>query len=587
MILGSVPLSAQQTLTFNSSSGEFSENGSTWSATSGYISNADYHSASYCLKQYNSGALSIAKVGGNKFSAVAFYAKYWSGSAYTIRVTGYDGATQKWTQDFALTTSYARYTISSAVQVTSLSIAATTNNNYWVIDDLEYTVANVAPTDLALSNTTVVDGSASGTVVGTLSCTDAEDGGAHTYTLVAGGADNASFTIAGTSLKTAFVANGATKSSYAIKVRVTDSGSLYAEQSFTIAVRSIYGIDNSYDNITRVVFNTIDNTTGAESGGYTYYSAVSTSVSRGQTYSLAVTNNDNGFMNDYPQYIKAWIDWNQNGSYEDAGESYVLGGPLTTVGASSVNITVPAGATLGATRLRVALRSPYDTPADPPLYPPSNAAFDYGEAEDYAVTVTVALPIQLASLSASALADHQIRLDWSTLSETNNYGFEVEKADSTQRQYVAVPNSFIPGHGTTNALQRYSFTDSSALPGAWYYRLKQTDLDGSIHYSEGVRSSLLTGVEDRSMPASYALAQNYPNPFNPSTTIRFALPEAGEVSLIVMNTLGQKVATLLDGVQVAGYHTVTFSAQGLPSGVYFYRLQTGTFTETKKLTLLR
>jgi len=134
------------------------------------------------------------------------------------------------------------------VQVTSLSIAATTNNNYWVIDDIEYTVANVAPADLAL-RTPPLRRLGKRHEVGTLSCTDAEDGGAHTYSLASGGTDNASFTITGTSLKTAFVANAATKSSYAIKLRVTDSGSLYVEKDYTIAVRSIYGIDNSYDNI--------------------------------------------------------------------------------------------------------------------------------------------------------------------------------------------------------------------------------------------------------------------------------------------------------------------------------------------------
>jgi hypothetical protein len=109
-------------------------------------------------------------------------------------------------------------------------------------------------------------------------------------------------------------------------------------------------------------------------------------------------------------------------------------------------------------------------------------------------------------------------------------------------------------------------------------------------------------VEEQAIPASFALAQNYPNPFNPSTTIRYALPNAGVVSLVVLNMLGQQVATLVDGVQGAGYHDVRFDAQDLASGVYFYRIyvrgsdsapasgakgENGSYTETKRLLLLR
>jgi hypothetical protein len=88
------------------------------------------------------------------------------------------------------------------------------------------------------------------------------------------------------------------------------------------------------------------------------------------------------------------------------------------------------------------------------------------------------------------------------------------------------------------------------------------------------------------VPASFALAQNYPNPFNPSTTIRYALPHRSRVSLIVYNTLGQQVATLVNGEVEAGYHEVTFNANGLASGVYFYRMTAGDFVQTKRLVLL-
>jgi hypothetical protein len=90
-----------------------------------------------------------------------------------------------------------------------------------------------------------------------------------------------------------------------------------------------------------------------------------------------------------------------------------------------------------------------------------------------------------------------------------------------------------------------------------------------------------------SLPERFVLEQNYPNPFNPSTTIRYGVPQRANVSLIVYNTLGQKVATLGQDTQEAGYHEVKFDGSSLASGVYFYRIQAGSFVQTRKLLLLR
>ncbi|HJW29989.1 MAG TPA: T9SS type A sorting domain-containing protein, partial [Saprospiraceae bacterium] len=89
------------------------------------------------------------------------------------------------------------------------------------------------------------------------------------------------------------------------------------------------------------------------------------------------------------------------------------------------------------------------------------------------------------------------------------------------------------------------------------------------------------------VPIEFALAQNYPNPFNPATVIQYQLPVTSFVSLKVFDLLGQEVATLLDGVQDAGYKSVQWNASGVASGVYLYKLQAGTFTDVKKLILLR
>jgi hypothetical protein len=135
---------------------------------------------------------------------------------------------------------------------------------------------------------------------------------------------------------------------------------------------------------------------------------------------------------------------------------------------------------------------------------------------------------------------------------------------------------------------QYSYTDVSATPGTWYYRLRQVDLNGTEHFTEGVQAGTATGVEGQQrIPATYALDQNYPNPFNPSTVISYAVPREGFVTLNVFTVLGQLVKTLVSEHQAAGYYQVKFDATDLPSGMYFYRITSGDFVTAKKLILLR
>ncbi len=120
----------------------------------------------------------------------------------------------------------------------------------------------------------------------------------------------------------------------------------------------------------------------------------------------------------------------------------------------------------------------------------------------------------------------------------------------------------------------------------------RTDTDRAIEPRNGAKYAVYhtaTTVDHPvgDVPQSMTLHQNYPNPFNPSTTIRYGLPNRSNVTLSVFNTLGQAAAELVSGEQDAGYHEVKFDGSGLSSGVYFYRMQAGSFTETKKLLLVR
>jgi hypothetical protein len=112
-----------------------------------------------------------------------------------------------------------------------------------------------------------------------------------------------------------------------------------------------------------------------------------------------------------------------------------------------------------------------------------------------------------------------------------------------------------------------------------------------VHPSYGIArwNVNLTDVEDEKIeiPTDFMLSQNYPNPFNPSTTIDFHIMEPGQVTLTIYNALGKEVAVAADDYYSAGSHSVYFNASDLPSGVYFYRIETGSFAETKKMTLLK
>lgn len=197
------------------------------------------------------------------------------------------------------------------------------------------------------------------------------------------------------------------------------------------------------------------------------------------------------------------------------------------------------------------------------------------------------LPVQLSSFAALFVPPASVRLDWSTLTETNNFGFEVERGTAALVGYATVPNSFLPGHGTTVVPRNYTFVDSTVGEGTWFYRLKQIDLDGTIHYTDGMRVDVLADVEEPPVPVEFALDQNYPNPFNPATVIDFALPRASQVTLEVFTILGERIATLVDQVRQAGYYSVRFEGGAMPSGIYFYRLAAGDMKLTKRMILIK
>ncbi|MGD8781553.1 MAG: FG-GAP-like repeat-containing protein, partial [Ignavibacteria bacterium] len=201
---------------------------------------------------------------------------------------------------------------------------------------------------------------------------------------------------------------------------------------------------------------------------------------------------------------------------------------------------------------------------------------------------TSPLPVELVSFEANVNED-QVELTWQTATEVNNYGFEIERntplvsdippsEGGTEGGWEDI--GFVNGNGNSNSPKSYSYTDSPTGGTTFKYRLKQIDFDGAYEYSDEVEVNLSAITE-------YSLEQNYPNPFNPTTTIKYQIPETGNVTLKIYDILGREVKTLVNETQASGVYSVEFNASQLASGVYIYRLRAEDYVSVKKLMLLK
>ena len=186
------------------------------------------------------------------------------------------------------------------------------------------------------------------------------------------------------------------------------------------------------------------------------------------------------------------------------------------------------------------------------------------------------IPVELISFIATANGK-EVTLVWSTATELNNQGFEVQRKFGSN-DFVTIGS--VKGNGTTTSPNHYSFVDKLIDVGKYFYRLKQIVFDGTFEYSKEIE------VEVRVLD-KFTLEQNYPNPFNPVTTIGYVLQEKSNAKVTILNSLGEEIAVLVNEEQDKGYHKVEFNGSKLTSGVYFYRLKAGEFISTKKMILLR
>lgn len=211
------------------------------------------------------------------------------------------------------------------------------------------------------------------------------------------------------------------------------------------------------------------------------------------------------------------------------------------------------------------------------------------------------VPVELTSFTASILQNEKaIQLNWTTATETNNSGFEIQRTSPLPSPYEGEGGEtgrgwerigFVPGFGTTIKPKSYSFVDENVTTGIYKYRLKQIDFDGTFTYSNEIE------VEVDFTLKEFVLYQNYPNPFNPTTTIKFEIPGQARndnvlITLRVYDVLGNEVATLVNEEKQPGVYEVEFSvgqdsSPDIASGIYFYKLNAGSFTDTKKMILVK
>jgi photosystem II stability/assembly factor-like uncharacterized protein len=185
------------------------------------------------------------------------------------------------------------------------------------------------------------------------------------------------------------------------------------------------------------------------------------------------------------------------------------------------------------------------------------------------------VPIELSTFESSTFG-RDIQLKWTTKTEINSNKFEVERMSTFSWFTVGSLNAA----GQSSSPNSYSFIDKNLQSGKYQYRLKMIDNDGAFKYSS-IANALI------SVPDEFSLTQNYPNPFNPSTIINYSIPENMRVTLSIYNIKGELIRTIVDGFQKAGYFSVSFNGQGLSNGIYFYKLDTGKYSQTKKMIFIK
>lgn len=274
-------------------------------------------------------------------------------------------------------------------------------------------------------------------------------------------------------------------------------------------------------------------------------------------------------------YLNAWLDFNGDGDWDDAGEQIFTDTPVTG-GINTLHFSVPFTGSPDAARIARFRFSSVEGLSYTGLAPD-------GEVEGYLVDVLI--PVELVSFTA-AQVNENVKLEWTTQTETENLGFYIYRAETENGDFQKLSAELITGAGSSEAEHNYNYIDENVSVGnTYYYKLADVNYSGQVTMHEAVTVSVQP-------PTEYSLGQNYPNPFNPETNIQFKLKKAGFVELAVYNLKGQMVRKLVAKRMNAGIHDAKWNGRDnagniAPSGIYLYTLRVNDFKKTGRMLYLR
>jgi len=197
-------------------------------------------------------------------------------------------------------------------------------------------------------------------------------------------------------------------------------------------------------------------------------------------------------------------------------------------------------------------------------------------SNEVCITVEYPTEVELDFFSAVTI-DDKIILKWKTISESDIYGFEIQKS-STNLNFNKI--RFVAGKGIP---YNYEFLDTEISCTENFYRLKKINKDGSFKYSDVVKAIV-------KIPGKFELSQNYPNPFNSETVFKLTIAKEGNIHLTIFDLLGREVRRLINEYKKAGYYLVKWdgkdnSGNSVSAGIYFCQMRGKKFTKTKKIIL--